>query len=159
MSSEARNPKPDRRRPAHHPTVERYNKPIIVFLTVCSHQRRRILADMAVHDALLSAWKSTSQWRVGRYVVMPDHVHLFCSPAQRDAENIAKWAGYLKRLVSRQLPNLQPLWQRDCWDTQLRSHESYSEKWEYVRNNPVRAGLVAATDDWPYQGTVHHLPW
>ena len=95
---------------------------------------------------------------VGRYVIMPDHIHLFCSPATQDAVGVAQWVTYWKRLVSQQLPKLQPMWQRDCWDTQLRHHESYSEKWEYVGNNPVRAGLAAVADDWPYQGIVNHLP-
>lgn len=36
----------------------------------------------------------------------------------------------------------KPLWQQDYWDRQLRSGESYAEKWNYVRNNPVRHGLV-----------------
>ena len=34
----------------------------------------------------------------------------------------------------------------------MRDDESYTEKWIYVRENPVRAGLVARADDWPYQG-------
>jgi hypothetical protein len=38
------------------------------------------------------------------------------------------------------------------FDHVLRNDESYSQKWEYVRKNPVRAGLVQRTDDWPYQG-------
>jgi len=41
------------------------------------------------------------------------------------------------------------VWQRGFFDHLLRSEESYSEKWNYVRNNPVRAGLVASGDDWP----------
>jgi hypothetical protein len=52
-----------------------------------------------------------------------------------------------------------PLWQRDCWDTQLRRGESYSAKWEYVRHNPVRAGLCAAPDEWPFRGEVNELMW
>jgi putative transposase len=52
-----------------------------------------------------------------------------------------------------------PLFQRDCWDRQLRTGESYAQKWEYVRNNPVRKGLVAAADDWPYQGELNVLVW
>jgi len=39
----------------------------------------------------------------------------------------------------------------------LRSSESYSQKWDYVRENPVRAGLVANADDWPWQGEVESL--
>ena len=33
----------------------------------------------------------------------------------------------------------------------LRSDESLSDKWEYLRQNPVRAGLVANPEDWPFQ--------
>jgi hypothetical protein len=48
---------------------------------------------------------------------------------------------------------------RDSWDTQLRRHESYDSKWEYVINNPVRAGLVKEPDDWPFQGALNVLRW
>jgi REP element-mobilizing transposase RayT len=148
-----------RKHPAHHPTFESHNKLIIVFLTVCSYQRRKILASQAVQTALIDAWTSSKHWKVGRYVIMPDHIHLFCSPVGKEAENVAKWVTYWKRSVSRTLPENHPIWQRDCWDTQLRRHESYTEKWEYVRNNPVRAGLVSSPNEWPYQGTINHLPW
>lgn len=42
-------------------------------------------------------------------------------------------------------------WQEGCFDRLLRSDESLSEKWEYLRQNPVRAGLVHKPGDWPYQ--------
>jgi mono/diheme cytochrome c family protein len=32
----------------------------------------------------------------------------------------------------------------------LRKEESYQEKADYIRANPVRAGLIAASEDWPY---------
>jgi hypothetical protein len=44
--------------------------------------------------------------------------------------------------------------QAGFFDHILRSDESYSEKWNYVRDNPVRAGLVETADDWPYQGEI-----
>ncbi len=48
---------------------------------------------------------------------------------------------------------------RDFWDTQLRKEESCAEKWLYVVENPVRAGLVTRSSDWPYQGEMHSLNW
>ena len=36
-----------------------------------------------------------------------------------------------------------PHWQKGFFDHVLRSQESAGEKWKYVRENPVRAGLVA----------------
>ena len=32
----------------------------------------------------------------------------------------------------------------------LRDAESYAQKWQYVRENPVRQGLVERAEDWPY---------
>lgn len=56
-------------------------------------------------------------------------------------------------------PEDQPIWQTDCWDTQLRAGESYSAKWDYVRHNAVRHGLVEHDADWPYQGELNILDW
>jgi hypothetical protein len=38
-----------------------------------------------------------------------------------------------------------------------RHSEGYSGKWEYVRQNPVRAGLVNNADEWPWQGEIRRL--
>ncbi len=63
------------------------------------------------------------------------------------------------RSHSRLSKEVQPLWQRDFWDTQLRDIRHYDDKWHYVRNNPVRKGLVANVDAWPYQGCLNELMW
>jgi putative transposase len=61
----------------------------------------------------------------------------------------------LKALQARRLPlQDKALWQPKFFDHVLRSNESYAEKWNYVRDNPVRAGLVESTNDWPYQGEI-----
>ena len=39
--------------------------------------------------------------------------------------------------------------QEGFFDHLLRSHESYAQKWEYIRQNPVRAGLVKFAEDCP----------
>jgi putative transposase len=150
---------PNRKHPAHHAPVERHNRPVILFVTFCTADRRRLLVSPEVHAALLSAWNDSAHWVVGRYIIMPDHIHLFCSPASRASVSVTLWVAYWKRLVSKMFPALQPMWQRGCWDTQLRCHESYTEKWHYVINNPVRAGLVKKAIEWPHCGIRHHLPW
>ena len=72
-----------------------------------------------------------------------------------------QWVSYWKSHVARHWPTAddQPVWQRHFWDRQLRNDESYSEKWNYVVENPVRAGLVARAEDWPYAGEIHELRW
>ena len=47
-----------------------------------------------------------------------------------------------------------PFWQKEFFDHVLRSDESYESKWLYVRENPVRAGLVSSAEDWPCAGEM-----
>jgi hypothetical protein len=44
------------------------------------------------------------------------------------------------------------VWQEGFFDHLIRNAESYAGKWEYVYQNPVRAGLVNDPKEWPYQG-------
>jgi len=48
----------------------------------------------------------------------------------------------------------KPHWQEGFFDHVLRTAESYSQKWDYVRMNPVRAGLCDEPGEWPYQGEI-----
>jgi putative transposase len=47
-----------------------------------------------------------------------------------------------------------PIWQRGFFDHVLRNDENYGQKWNYIRENPVRAGLVNNAEDWPYSGEL-----
>ncbi len=148
-----------RKHPVHMPFVEKHNQPVILHVTVCSYQRKPVLASMRVHETLVRVWSETTQYRTGCYMIMPDHIHLFCSPAVHEAESIGQWVRYWKRSASTQLSDLKPLWQRDCWDTQLRCVSHYREKWDYVRDNPVRKEYVKHSDEWSFQGCLNELCW
>src|SRR5687768_3444410 len=73
------NPPIGRRTPSQGVKIEP-GQPTILFLTVCATRPANWLASQAVHDSLLSIWHSADTWLVGDYLLMPDHIHLFCSP-------------------------------------------------------------------------------
>jgi len=150
----------DRHHPIHLASKEKFNRPTIVFVTVCTDKRKPILANEISLKVILDAWKKAAGWSVGRYAILPDHIHFFCSPSF-DAPRLKRWITYWKSEVSRNwpTPDQHPIWQRDFWDRQLRTGESYDSKWIYVYNNPVRHGLVAKPEDWPYSGKVANLEW
>jgi len=67
---------------------------------------------------------------------------------------------YWKRLVTQRMPDRSgKLWQSGHWDTQMRTGKAYDEKWEYIRNNPVRRGLADAPEDWPFACEMNPLEW
>ena len=150
---------PVRRFPAHPSPVVRLGAPTILLVTVCTVDRAPILANVSAHRALVAAWCQADDWAVGSYVVMPDHVHLFCSPAGGSGRTVKEWAAYWKTQTGEQLQSLRGAFQRDCWDTQMRTRGHYCRKLEYVKDNPVRRGLVANAGDWPYAGCLNSLWW
>ncbi|MDD2707188.1 MAG: transposase [Verrucomicrobiae bacterium] len=131
----------------------------IFFVTVCTAKRKPILATPQVSNLLSCIWKKQNKWLMGRYVIMPDHIHFFCSPSITCSFSLNKWIHYWKSLSSRDWPNpaSKPIWQTDFWDRTLRTDEKYEEKWEYVVNNPVRQGLVTHSYEWIFQGEIHQL--
>ncbi len=96
---------------------------------------------------------------IGCYVMMPDHLHLFAA-FSFGSMSLSSWIKSLKNALSKSLraQNVAaPHWQKGFFDHALRSKESYAAKWEYIRLNPVRAGLVKRPEEWPYQGQIHML--
>jgi putative transposase len=147
----------DRRHPAHGVQIQS-TLPTIVLLTVCTKGRQRWLASNENHALLRSIWRAATSWRVGQYVLMPDHVHLFAAPDKPEVP-LDNWVRYWKSQFTKAHGVRAHRWQVDHWDRRLRSGEGYAEKWEFVRCNPVRHGLVARPEDWPFQGMVFELEW
>ena len=120
-----------------------------LFITLC-HKRRGLhhFNNPKAWCALLASAKHakyTGRWRPMLFLVMPDHLHVIAKiPRHAD---ITRTLGELKRDISHRLPTE---WQKGSFDHRIRSYEHYLEKRDYVLMNPVRAGLVSKTSDWPY---------
>lgn len=122
----------------------------IFFITINTLPRgKNQLANEAVFDAVVESivhrqniglmWTKT-------FLLMPDHLHgLFSfSPEVSMRGVIADWKRFLARRCG-------VVWQRDFFDHRIRQDESESEKWNYIRMNPVRKGFVANPDAWSFQ--------
>jgi REP-associated tyrosine transposase len=147
---------------SHLAHLSSYSDNPIVFFTACTYRRKAVLAAMPCHEILKTIWTHSVRdgWWVGHYILIPDHVHFFARP-EVGGRPMAKWVQMWKGLSSRKIAkamNLRPpVWQAEYFDRYLRSTESYSQKWDYVEQNPVRAGLVQRIEDWPYRGVIHDL--
>jgi putative transposase len=153
-------PPPPFRHLAHLPSFR--NNPI-VFFTTCTYHRHKILASPHCQKILHEIRQRSADhdgWWVGNYILMPDHVHFFARP-EIDAQPMADWVKMWKSVSSRRIAAAlsikSPIWQSEYFDRYLRSTENYAEKWHYVEQNAVRAGLVETAESWPYRGAVSDL--
>ena len=155
---EANNPSaPGRRTPAKGVHIS-FGGPNWVFLTVCTEKRERWLAQPAVQNTLHQIWENTATaWLVSDYLLMPDHLHLFCAPHDLKF-SIERWMGFWKDRLTKSQPAMGRF-QAGGFHHRLRAADGYAQKWQYVRENPVRAGLVVQPEAWPYSGRVHQIRW
>lgn len=138
-----------------------WGKQPIYFVTSCVAARRRLLATPTAHAILREEWSGLKErhgWAVGRYVIMPDHVHFFVTqvptPEKTLSQTIGLWKEWTAKRILKATDEPASLWQPEFFDHLLRSEESLAEKWNYVRENPVRAGLTVKPNDWPYAGSI-----
>ena len=141
-----------------------------LFVTFCTGARR-ILPDLARDLALEHCLREAgirlfagegargTQVRIHLHavVVMPDHVHLLFLPL-RDEDGwpfpLVDVMQCLKSTTAHRINKLLhtsgPVWEEESFDHVLRSDESLKEKCEYIRQNPVEAGLVKSPEDYPW---------
>ena len=90
-------------------------------------------------------------------VVMPDHVHLIFMPLEAEnhetytfEEIVGAIKGASSHSVNKALKRSGPVWQDESFDHVIRFGESLERKIRYVRENPVRKGLVAKPEDYKW---------
>jgi REP element-mobilizing transposase RayT len=127
-----------------------WEKSVIYFITICVADRKSVLANNAAFSAFKRAVARLRHWKVLAAVVMPDHLHVIAAPTRDRDAKVGNFSGALKRWIREEL-GASWKWQPGCFDRLMRSDESLHEKWLYLQENPVRAGLVSNSGDWPYQ--------
>jgi len=88
---------------------------------------------------------------------MPDHVHLLLNPLQKgngiwfDLATIMKGIkGTSAVNINRILNKKGEVWQREYFDRMIRDENELLEKWEYMWNNPLKAGLANSFDEYNF---------
>jgi putative transposase len=138
---------------AHPPRIPvwlHWEQSVIYFVTICVADRKPVLANHRSFTAFKNAAARLSDWTVLAAILMPDHLHIIASPVtDRDAK-VGNLSAAIKRWMREEL-KASWKWQPGCFDRLLRSDESLGDKWLYLEENPVRAGLVTRWQDWPFR--------
>lgn len=116
----------------------------------------------AAAQVVLDAWHDLgprSGWTVSYAVAMPNHVHFVVTPQDDDGTGAAPvplrdalrtWKGRVAREANRTLGRQGAFWQESWFDRWLRHEAEFERVADYIRQNPVKAGLVRAWREWPW---------
>ena len=146
------------------------------FVTFSCYQRQPLLDDPPRRGLLLEILERVRRrYRLGvlGYVVIPEHVHLLVSEPQLDTLSTAMQAlklGFVRKIEGPVVPTSRKtsetwgipglgssestksrrFWQARFYDFNVWTEEKRIEKLRYIHRNPVKRGLVASPEQWPW---------
>jgi putative transposase len=121
------------------------------FITAVTAQRRSLFQVTATAELLQQTmldYRSQGRFLLHAFVVMPDHFHALITPAP--SISLEKAVQFIKGGFSFRLRSKGDVWMRSFNETQIMSREKFTNCVRYIEGNPVRRGLVASPDAYPY---------
>ncbi len=86
---------------------------------------------------------------------MPDHIHLVWMGLRRDSDQRNGMAFLRTYLEPKLSPaKFQPQAQDEVLKDEARKRNAFAKVCFYIMANPVRAGLIQESEQWPYSGSI-----
>jgi len=95
---------------------------------------------------------------VHAYVLMPDHLHLLVTPADADGlGQMMQWIGrYYVPYFNQKYGRSGTLWNGRYKTSLIDAEQYFMSCSRYIEFNPVRNGMVARAEDYPWSSYPHH---
>ena len=115
-------------------------------------------ADRALYLELLQHYCQRFQVAIEAYCLMSNHVHLVAVPLRPDslAKAFGRTHNDYARLLNIQRRESGHVWQNRFFSCAMDGYHLW-QTMRYVELNPVRAGMVARAEQWPWSTAAFHL--
>jgi len=142
--------------PARNAASANILNPSRIFLATTKTSMGRCLLQSERNAGLLidvlRSHVAAQKFKLHDFVIMPDHVHLLLTV--EDGMTIEKAVQLIKGTFSYRLTkefgHLGEVWQRGFSEVQVLNRESFMQHRTYIAMNPVKAGLVDSSEQYPY---------
>jgi len=113
------------------------------------HLGKRGIAEM-VRDSLF--FHDGDKYRLISWVIMPNHLHFLLRQSEgTELEEIThSLKSYTAQQANKVLGRRGEFWQAETFDRFIRDGNHYRNTIRYIENNPVKARLCAAKEDWEF---------
>jgi len=124
------------------------------FVSVSTWSRRSLLHTDRMARLFIDTlyrYRGRQKFLLHEFVVMPDHVHALLTPIAITLERAVQFikGGFSYRVKKELGLNLE-VWERGYVDHRIRDSVDYEQHVEYIRQNPVKAGIVVHAEDYAY---------
>jgi len=124
------------------------------FITASTYEKQHLLQSERMAGLLVDVllhYRNKGNYRLHEFVVMPNHFHLLMTPGHVTLErSLQLIKGGFSFRARKELGFLGEVWQTSFNDRRVREADEYRRMREYIHQNPVRRGLVATPEEYPY---------
>jgi putative transposase len=105
---------------------------------------RRLFLDVLFH------YRQQQKYLLHDFVLMSDHFHLLITPIVTLERVMQLVKGAFSFRAKRELGFMREIWQPSYYDRRVRDAQEFFAFREYIRQNPVKKGLVASAEQYEY---------
>ena len=109
-----------------------------------------------IAEIIRDAWLHDDgvRYHLRAWCIMPNHVHILFQPiAPWTLATIVKtWKQYTARRINPLIGSTGTFWQAEYWDRYIRDAKHYQSAFDYILQNPVKAGLADSVNSWLWSG-------
>src|SRR5215467_3309551 len=124
------------------------------FITICAHMQQNLFQRDEIAALLVATpmkYRDAGEYELHEYVVMPNHIHVLLSI---DHQNLGRVVQFIKGGFSHSLSEhgivFRAVWEQRYHDRRVRDENEFAEFSHYIRQNPVRKGLVDHAEEYTY---------
>jgi putative transposase len=123
------------------------------FITASSFQKESLFQSERMADLFVKVlfdYRDQKKYLLHEFVLMPNHFHLLISPVLSLERALQLIKGGFSYRAKKELGFGGEIWEKSFYDRRVRDVQDYFAYRHYIRQNPVKSGLVAAAEEYPY---------
>ena len=125
----------------------------VYFITASTFQKQKLFQSerfsLPFIDNLLR-YRLERKYLLHEFVVMPNHFHLLITPTLTLERAMQVIKGGFSYRARKELGFAAEIWQPSYFDRRVRDVDEYFSFKYYIRQNPVKKGLVRVPEEYPY---------
>jgi len=140
----------------------------VYFFTLVTHKRQRILTGKIDREMLREAFAEARErlpFELSAIVLLPDHLHMLmrlpCDTSDYSARISKIKRNFTERYLSsggreertteaKQRQRYRGVWQPRFFEHTIRNYADFKMHLDYIHSNPVKHGLAASPQAWPW---------
>jgi len=131
------------------------------FITSATYLKKSLFQSDRMANCFLEVlenYRRQNKFLLHEFVLMPDHIHLLLTPTETLEKAVQLIKGGFSFRARKELGFGGEIWEHSFHDRRVRDELEYERFREYIHQNPVKRGLAAAAEKYPYSSAAGILP-